>query len=50
MIKIINILIIVTFLSGCTQEKELTGEVFVVTSSGQSVKLGIVDPEIRTID
>ena len=43
MIKIINILIIVTFLSGCTQEKELTGEVFVVASSGQSVKLGLVE-------
>lgn len=43
MIKIIYILVIVAFLLGCTQEKELTGEVFVVVNSGQSIKLGLVE-------
>jgi len=51
--KIICILTIVTFLSGCDsnsflekiglKDKDLTGEVFVVTNSGQSIKLGLVE-------
>jgi hypothetical protein len=51
--NLICILSIVTFLSGCDgnsflekiglKDKDLTGEVFVVTNSGQSIKLGLVE-------
>ncbi|MCX7085175.1 MAG: hypothetical protein NTY69_06505 [Methylococcales bacterium] len=41
-LKILSTLLIVTLLTGC-MEKELVGEVFIVTNSGQSVKLGLVD-------
>ncbi len=51
--NIICVLGIVSFISGCDnndflekiglKDKELTGEVFVVTNSGQSIKLGLVE-------
>jgi hypothetical protein len=41
-ISILKILSIITLLSGC-MDKELNGEVFIVTNSGQSVKLGLVE-------
>jgi hypothetical protein len=39
-------LITILFLIGCASDVELTGDVFIVTQSGQSIKLGLVEVQI----